>query len=257
MHKFKRTTVIGLFGFGLSLFLLLIQFSTFGKEQVSEIRRQSLSLGSVVDASFGFLRIPNDWLRSRQELIQRLMTTEMHLRELEAENVKLQEVKKINDSLMGSLSLVDKDKWIPAQILIGGNTYFLNVGSSRGVSVGSVVTSLGNYVGVVLSVQNHISSFSTPMEVDGSLGVRIESTRALGVLNYKNGELVLTTISRAENVKNGDRVITLGDERVRQSGILVGTIASNLTHTADPISTFLVKLSIDPRFASAVLVSKE
>lgn len=212
---------------------------------------------SEIDALFSPLDRPHLWLKSKNELQNRLMNYELKVRELEASVSALRYVADENAELKVALGTkLPTKKWITSTLLRSeSQQLFVAVGASDDVNKFAIVLARGAYLGRVVQSWENLSRVISVYDPDSRVGVRVEG-KGVGVLTGKGERLTLTTISRDDGIKVGDKVITVGDELVRQPGLFIGEIIKVLTKPSDSVSTFLVEPAFELRDVSLVMVSK-
>ncbi len=258
MDNTSRFIRYGVLGLAASLILLTVQLTAGGRGVVVLSRNSLLTFMGQIDVATSFLRTPRLWITSRVASYHAVLDSELRIRELEAKLSLLTFVKQENEDLKISLGIVNKEtQWIDATLLWAGDKYFLNVGEKEGVHQGSLVLGRGSLIGVVSQTENHFSSLETIFDQGFRVGARIESGGVVGVLTRQGEIMELTTISRADDVKVGDKVISRGDPKVREAGILIGFVSAVQTRPADPVGKFGVKPAVLIDELRVVLVSKE
>ena len=254
---FPRTKKITLFLF-ISMFLLVCGLTSGGKDVWSTIERIALEFSLYIDTQTQGFPQPVTWIQRQDVLAKKLLQSELYARQVDAKLSKLEYVQKENDDLRASLATVSgaHTQWIPAHFLSFDGESDVDVGLYDGVYEGAMVVSRGVYVGTLWQVDRSVSHVREVISPDSRIGVRTEPSGVMGVLTQTSKGLTLTCISRFEDVHEGDIIQTIGDAKGNEAGILVGYIAKDLTRTADPVSSFLVKPALQTTDVRVVLVHK-
>lgn len=228
-----------------------------GANLAASLRESTLFFLTQTESIFSVTGKIRTWIESQSRLEKKLMEYELKLRTLEAANARLAILEKENEDLKSSYASMNAAEWMGATLLSGGSKYLIDLGSTDGVLTGAVVLARGSFLGVIKETQTQLSQVTSIFDPEARFGVRIGPDGALGVLRVKHSTLIVTTISRAEGIKEGDRVVTLGDEQVRRGGLPVGTVTRILTRPADAVSTFEIRPDFEIEQIRAVIVSKE
>ncbi len=153
-----------------------------------------------------------------------------------AENARLQEMGRENESLRAMLKFQDERPDVEAVVAnsIGGDpsglTRVLTIdqGANAGIVKGMAVTSPGGIlVGTIDSVKPDRSSVLLITDVNSSIPVATQRAQVPGVLDgqwQKGGNLTMTHIPRDADVQNGDVLVTSGLGGSFPKGILCAQI---------------------------------
>lgn len=165
------------------------------------------------------LRSENEKLRKR---LQDLEAERNRLLESESTHKRLQE-------LLDFRTQVPTGSITAAIIANTASTWFqsclLNKGSANNVRKGmAVVTPLG-IVGQVVSVTPHSAKVLLITDANSGVDVLVQRTRSRGIVSGAlDGSTVMKYVKRADELQEGDRLITSGLDGVFPKGLLVGTI---------------------------------
>jgi rod shape-determining protein MreC len=204
------------------------------------------------DTLAGF-RSENDRLRKR---VHTLEVERQKLLEAEAANRRLQQLLDFRSQLPG--------KAITASIIANSaSSWFqscvLDKGSADGVNKGmAVVTPLG-VVGKVVSVTGGTAKVLLLTDASSGIDVMIQRTRARGIVaGTAEGGVVLKYVKRSEDVQEGDRLITTGEDRVFPKALLVGTVIKVRKQTLGLFQTIEVLPAVQPsQIEEALIVAAE
>lgn len=239
LYRFNKSSLRGIVGLTICGALLIFQTTIVGTNFAFSLKEPSLFLLTQLKETSSIMRELSLWISSREVLAKRVLSYELRIRELESVQSLYEAARRENEDLKNSLD--KQTNSIGATLLRGGSKFFVDRGEADGVRTGSLVTFRGAFVGVISDVYPNISGLDSIYDNEFRVGVRIERRDGvLGVMIVKRGQLLITTISRNEEVQLGDSVVTLGDNKVKQSGIIIGKIEKDLTRSADPVSTFMV-----------------
>ena len=165
------------------------------------------------------------------------------------------EVQDENDRLRKMLSF---EKETPAKLVIAkviaasGDSFSksirINVGSRAGIARNMAVVTPGGVLGRVSEVSPWYSDVQLLTDGRSALPVRIQRTRAQGVLEgLSQGVCQLKYVSRAEDVQPGDVVITSGLDGLLPRGLVVGTVLNVEKKEFGVLQEVLVTPAVDFR----------
>lgn len=166
-------------------------------------------------------------LRKQNEILQE------RLRSLESEVVGLSEVRAENERLSRVLRFVQETQLdgVIARV-IGRNpsnwvqSVTLNKGSLDGITVDMAVVDGLGVVGQVMEVSPHSTSVLLSIDPTSGVDALLQEGRARGVISGTGkGRYVLKFVSRDQDVKMGDRIVTSGIGGIFPSGLLIGSVA--------------------------------
>jgi cell shape-determining protein MreC len=257
IRKLSKQSLPAVFGVIVAMILISVQLNNAGVGLIMDARATSLVFISQIEAFFPLGRHVQLWIESKSRLSKKILEYELRVRELEATTAKLSQIQKENEDLKESFVGRNRNEWLGASLLKGGGKYLIDVGNTNGVKPLGIVLVRGAFLGVVKDVYQNTSVVNSIFDNEARLAVRVGRGSAVGIMRSKTGTLILTTISRTEGIDAGETVTTLGDENVKQAGLLVGYIEENLTRPADPVSTYKVKPAVTVNEARAVIVSME
>lgn len=258
--KVSKSQIHGMMGAGMGILIILSQGLSPVREKISAYRRSALSFLTQTESTFYFAYQPNLWFKSQSSLQRQILEYELRVRQQDAQISRLSTIERENEDLRASIDKLPSQRVtvLVATLLHGSSGRFLvDVGEADGVRSGDIVLARGIFLGTVIETEKNLSTLASIFDSQIRIGARIDSGGSSGVLTRKGDYLSLTTISRSEEVKVGDKVVTLGDEKVRQQGLLIGYVSHILTRPADPVSSFIIKPAIKDHQVISVIVMKE
>jgi rod shape-determining protein MreC len=176
------------------------------------------NLGENYNTLSGF-KADNERLRKRIEILE---VEKQKLMEADATNRRLQQLLEFRTQLPG--------RAITASVIANSATSWfqsclLDKGSADGVRKGmAVLTPLG-VVGQVVAVTGRTAKVLLLTDPNSGVDVLVQRTRSRGIVS---GSLdigtVLKYVKRSEDVQEGDRLITSGNDGVFPKGVMVGAV---------------------------------
>lgn len=173
------------------------------------------AIGHLITQGSGLLQAVREWgslearNRELEELVDRLMSENVRLREAEIENVTLRQqldFKQANPSY----------KLLAAEVIGQDPSGFLHYliidrGTEDGVAEGMPVATAAGLVGRISEVYSHSAKVLLITDASSSVNALIQSSRATGVVQGGMGHgLVMRYIQQGERVDVGDMVLTSG-----------------------------------------------
>ena len=194
------------------------------------------------------------WLenQSLQERVLELEGKVNEFQEAEATNLRLRKLLDLkNQAFARSISAT----------VIGNSasTWFqsltINKGTKQGIRKGMAVISPGGIVGQIWSVAPNSSKVLLVTDHNSGVDVIAQRTRARGIVS---GSLdrgpVMEYVTRNENIRKGDRLITSGLDNIFPKGQLVGTVGKVQENSYGLFQDVSVRLAVDPERIEEVLV---
>jgi rod shape-determining protein MreC len=217
----------------------------------------SWSIGGVLRGWYGYVDLRGSHARALE-----LNGAAIALR-LENERLRQQQLE--NDRLRKLLGLVEATparRWRAARVIgvgmgpAGFQTLTLDRGSDDGVDRGMAVLVVDGAVGRVRAVTGHTAEVLLVIDRNSSVAVRVERTRARANVRGagRPDAARLDYALRAEDMIEGDRLVTAGTDGIFPKGLLVGTVtridrrAHGLFQAAEVIP------AVDPTRLEEVLV---
>ena len=146
-------------------------------------------------------------------------------------------------------------------LVIGGSasTWFqsltIDKGTKQGIRKGMAVISPSGIVGQIWSVAPNSSKVLLVTDHNSGVDVIAQRTRARGIVS---GSLdkgpVMEYVTRNENIREGDRLITSGLDNIFPKGQLVGTVGKVQVNSYGLFQDVSVRLAVDPERIEEVLV---
>ncbi|MEY2398336.1 MAG: rod shape-determining protein MreC [Actinomycetota bacterium] len=180
-------------------------------------------IGNTVGGVLDFGRVRNENARLRDELARARSDV------IEAQDAKRQ-LKTALDEL--NLSVAGDIPSVPARVT-GGTpsvlqfTIEIDKGSGDGIARDMPVVSGGALIGKIVSVSSSRSTVRLLSDPSLSVGVRLSRTGDLGVATGDGGDLVMSLVEPATEVRRGDSAVTSGLQQSEYpSDLPVGTVRS-------------------------------
>lgn len=144
---------------------------------------------------------------------------------------KIKELEKENKFLKEKLSLFDSQNQIFAQvrgIVDNGTSILINQGQDQNAVLNSPVVSKENIIlGKISESYQKISKVILLTNSQSQIAVMTQESLARGIL-YGDGEKkqpILKMVSREEEIKVGDKIVTSGFDNIFPKGFLIGEIS--------------------------------
>jgi rod shape-determining protein MreC len=157
--------------------------------------------------------------RENDQLLMQIATD--HEAVLEAQRVR--ELAGLQDSGIGKTivaSVIGRDAG-------RSQTVTIDKGRSQGVKPDSAVITASGVVGRVILSSNFFSIVQLITDSQSAVGVMVESTRRQGIVKGTGGrDLDLDYIDDDSDLKEGDKFLTSGQDRIYPKGLPLGVIAS-------------------------------
>jgi len=189
--------------------------------------------------------------------------------ELEEENAILREaytqdisIKVENDALRKLLELdIRKDHDVIVVKVIGyySNSWqseiMLDAGTNNGVQKGMGIVGSSGLAGIIISAGNNSSRARLISDPQSSLGIRILSSRKLGLIEgSQEGIVYLKYISADEGIYKGDIIVTSEYGQYLPPDILIGRVSSILDIAGDPYREIIIEPFEDFRSLEYLMV---
>ncbi len=182
--------------------------------------------------------------------------------ELEAQVNNFREAKVTNLRLRKLLGLKNQAFARSVSAVVMGSsasTWFqsltIDKGTKQGIQKGMAVISPSGIVGQIWSVAPNSSKVLLVTDHNSGVDVIAQRTRARGIVS---GSLdkgpVMEYVTRNENIREGDRLITSGLDNIFPKGQLVGTVGKVQVNSYGLFQDVSVRLAVDPERIEEVLV---
>jgi len=150
--------------------------------------------------------------------------------QLQGERARGARVDALEEALKMQRSVVAQT--IAARVIAGNPvTGVMTINVDRGTADGvqpnmSVITGAGIVGRVIGNPSGHASTVQLLIDRTAAAGALVESSGAAGVVSggFADGKLRLGLLSSAATVKEGDRVVTSGQDGIFPNGFLIGTV---------------------------------
>lgn len=157
----------------------------------------------------------------------------LKLKNLEAENAKLQELAEENSRLSGILNVVEKEHYQGITASVIGydasnwvRTITIDRGLGSNIEVGNAVVEGQGLVGQVIAVSLHTAKVLLIIDPTSGIDALVQSSRARGVVAGTGmNSCDLKFVLDEDQVQIGDRVLTSGMGGVFPKGVIVGTVS--------------------------------
>jgi len=186
--------------------------------------------------------------------------------ELEAQVNNFREAKATNLRLRKLLGLKNQAFAQSVSAMVVGSsasTWFqsltIDKGTKQAIQKGMAVISPSGIVGQIWSVAPNSSKVLLVTDHNSGVDVIAQRTRARGIVS---GSLdkgpVMEYVTRNENIREGDRLITSGLDNIFPKGQLVGTVGKVQVNSYGLFQDVSVRLAVDPeRIEEVLIVSTE
>ncbi len=173
---------------------------------------------------------------------------------LRSEIAKLKELERENRILRQGLNISSQENFelVLTQIIAKGSenlsdSIFINKGKKDGILENMAVVSPQKIlVGKVSKIYDHFSKITLIFDKASSINVRVQSSRAKGILAGEGmNNLTIDLIKREEDIKSGDIIITSGLGESIPKGILVGGVIEVQRKDIEPFQRAKVKSYLD------------
>lgn len=171
-----------------------------------------------------FVRETWDAKKENSELRDRLAEAQRELHYFESEfhkNLRYRELLNLKAEVAPEAVAAQILSYHPSSIR---RTIVLRAGQAEGLEAGQPVLSEGGQLlGRIERVDSRFSTVVLLTDPSCRAGVAVESTQSQGILYNRNGELFVS-VERAEEVREGDRLVTSHLSDLFPEGLLVGEI---------------------------------
>jgi len=219
------------------------------------IKSMLTGIGNIKDK---YLAVNDLWLENQ--------SLKGQVSELEAQVNNFREAKATNLRLRKLLGLKNQAFARSISALVMGSsasTWFqsltIDKGTKQGIQKGMAVISPSGIVGQIWSVAPNSSKVLLVTDHNSGVDVIAQRTRARGIVS---GSLdkgpVMEYVTRNENIREGDRLITSGLDNIFPKGQLVGTVGKVQVNSYGLFQNVSVRLAVDPeRIEEVLIVSTE
>ncbi|MBP9212185.1 MAG: rod shape-determining protein MreC [Bacteroidetes bacterium] len=207
-----------------SVSLVLLVFND--NPQVRQIRSLTVGTLGVIQQTFSFL--PNlTALQQENELLRRVnvnLADEVNLlREARLENIRLRSMIALQET---SVTHLTGAKVVAKNLNLLRNTLTLNVGNADSVKVGNPIVTGEGLVGRIVAVSGGYSIGQLIVNVDFRASAKVQRSRVDGIVAWDGKTLLLKNVSKTQDVKEGDAIITSEYSNAFPPGIKVGIVSA-------------------------------
>ncbi len=227
MQRFLHIIVAFKEYFVVTLLIIISLFfiSNNDNTQVRTIRSYTVGiLGFIQDGLSG---IPNVvGLKRENEILRKLnvnLSAEVsRLREARLENLRLHEMLGMKNR--GEFSLLAAEV-VGKSLHLLRNTVTLNVGEDDGIKSDMPIVSELGLVGKVIATSSHYAIGQLIINKDFRTSAKVQRSRVDGIIAWDGGDfLQLKNVSKKQDIKEGDIVITSEYSRIIPRGIKIGIV---------------------------------
>lgn len=192
--------------------------------------------------------------RQLQSEVNRLITDNIRLKELESENATLRDLLKFAHNNPTYTTL-------PANVIgRDSSPYFgtliIDAGTDRGLKPGMPVISSGSaLVGRVLQVSPRTAKVQLLGDVSSAVNALIQSSRATGLVRGQaDGSIIMDLIPQDEKVQQDDIVLTSGLGGDLPRALVIGNVVNVTKRDIDLFQSALLRPAVDLNRLEVVLV---
>lgn len=239
VHSVKFKILVGILAL---LFGLMLYAATTGGKQsfvaslmgtvFSPVQKVSSSISNKVSSSLDKFINADEYYDQNQKLRQQL-------NEQYNQMVDYDKIKEENEHYKEIFGLKDKypsDKFSPPCRIIGRTTndiyqsFFIDKGSSDGISLRDPVITGDGLIGIVSEVESTYSKVTTVLSPEYPIGVYCSRTKETGIIegNYdlaKDGVTRMKMINRDSDIKPGDIIVTSGYSGLVPKDRIIGIVS--------------------------------
>ena len=182
--------------------------------------------GGISDI-FGFLGSIGELKNENESLIRENQG-------LLAENARFKDIEKENGVLREEFKLAPKNKFdLEASFVIAqdpqglGKYIIVDKGSNKGIRAGmSAIVSSGILIGRVTDVYSSTAKITLITDPASAINAEVQDSGSKGIVNGEYGlGIRMNMISQAQEIKEGDRVVTSGLGGEMPRGLVIGNIS--------------------------------
>jgi len=262
----RKTYLQPLLVFGLSLFLLLISGTFFGKFIRLGISSFYLPLTSIFNQVGRGLSNEIIFWKNLKKLSNENTELGKLLAERNSQIAALKEVREENEFLKDQLGFsfsTKNSKTLVADVVgfsgDGGSWFTINRGLDDGVSINDVVITEGFLIGKVTVVNNQYSRVTSILSPEITVNVldQDSQTQTSGVVTGRfNTSLLMEKILPEEIINIGDTIITSGTDGFFPRGLIVGKVDAVFDSSSGTLKSAEIGAQFDFRKLEQVLIIK-
>lgn len=221
LRLFKEYVVLAL--------LILVSFILLNSNDNRQIRAiRSYTVGFIGAMQNALAIIPNVFELTRENEILRQLNVNLsdevnRLRESRLENLRLREMIGLQER--SPLNLVAADV-IGKSLYLMRNTVTIDVGELRGAKPDMPIISESGLVGKIIATSSRYSIGQILLNKDFRASAKVQRSRIDGIISWDGGDFLrLNNVSKKQDVKVGDLVVTSEYSRIFPRDIRIGTVA--------------------------------
>lgn len=231
------------------IFLILISLILLAlndNPQIKQIRSYTVGLIGVAQSTLTLF--PNFFnLQKENEILRQLNVTlsdeVSRLREAKLENVHLRRLLKFKEGSTHKLITADV---IGKSLYLLRNTITLNAGYADSVRVNMPIITEQGIVGRIIATSTNYSIGQIIYNKDFRTSVKIQRSRVDGILAWAGGDyLLMKNVSKKQDVKVGDLVITSEYSKIFPSNFEVGLVTEVTEHPISLFKDIMIESSVD------------
>ncbi len=229
--------------FGILVLASIVLLTFENNPQIQYIRSISVAIMGVTENTFSFIpnliELPAENRRLRKRALE-LASEVAELREARLQNIRLRQLLQFRDS--------SRFRLVPAEVVSKNlhllhNTLIIDRGSADSVAQSMPVVSDAGLVGRVTTVSAHYSVVQLLLNTDFRASAKIQRSRADGILAWQGGDrALLKNVSKSQDVREGDQVITSEYSNSFPADIEIGTVV----HVSDEPGSLFKRVEIHP-----------
>lgn len=231
------------------LVLIALSFLLLASNDNIQIRKiRAFTIGIIGYVQNTAAIIPNIFELKRENEILRRLNVDLldevsRLREAKLENIRLRKLLEFKETARYSL--------IPADVIgktlhLHKNTITLNAGKNDGIDVNMPIISELGAVGVIIEVSENFSVGRLLYNRDFRTSVKIQRSRVDGILTWDGSEfLIMKNVSKKQDVKLGDLVVTSEYSNIFPPGIKIGIVVFTEELPSSLFKKILIKPSVN------------
>jgi rod shape-determining protein MreC len=242
--------IIGLFKefvlFALLIIVSLVLLGNNDNRQMHAIRAVTIGCVGIVQEQLSV--IPNVIALRHENAVLRQLNVNLsdevsRLREAQRENTRLREIIGLKEH--PSYSYISADV-IGKSVHLLRNTITLNIGEQDNVRPDMPIVSENGLVGKIIATSRHYAVGQLLLNKDFRASAKVERSRVDGIISWEGSDLLrLKNVSKKQDVKEGDVVLSSEYSNVFPRDIRIGTVTSVTEKPGNLFKDVLVTPSVD------------
>jgi len=224
----------------------------------------SLVISPVVSPiNLSYIKIASQlsFFTKTQDLVEEKLNLEKQVKELEKRLLVINEQKEdiVIQSELSQFYGFDSQKLVPANVkgfysLEQNNYLKLNRGSKVGVQVGDNVVKDRQLVGTVTNTTSFSSTVLLLNSKEVQVPAKVSGVETFGIFSCSNKSCLFNKVLIEQNLEVGDIVITSGGGDRYLPTLLLGSVVSVNSESAQVFKSSIVNYSIDPSKLGKVVI---